>query len=300
MFDWRALLPHAVWAAIGALGAYLWNWFQSWRTARGQAAILAGLDRPTLFVFPPRKTEGGVPPLEGGDPQHAAGRLIPWLAIEDFLAINNIISVYIRIGRRPPDHFKTCNFLVESDEKHNNLILICSSKSNTATKEALDLLRAQYDRFKDRVPYFEKVPGKEQIQIRFKKGVYPSESYDQKGSVQDDIAMIVKARNPWAGQHRVLIVAGIRGIGTWGAAEFLKKWWEPLYHAKEASRKRGTSKQGNFAAIVSVHYENYDIKNVTLVNFADLEGPSVDSNAQQRGPGEGSDVASRRRGFGEA
>lgn len=256
MFDWLVVLPNALWALIGASGAYAWRRFQTWRMARGQGAIFAGLDDRTLFVFPPRQS---------------GGALLPRVAVEDFLAINNIISAYLLIGRRPPHKIKDPDHLTAQDKKENSLILICSSKSNSATKEAIDSLRARNSRLHDLIPYFEDIPGTNQDQIKWNKGVFPSDSFGQQGPRLDDMAIIVKAQNPWAGQHKVLIVAGIRGIGTWGAAEFLKKWWQPLYERKDASRQRRTTKQGDFAAVVSVHYEDYDIKAVTLVNVVDLD-----------------------------
>jgi hypothetical protein len=153
-----------------------------------------------------------------------------------------------------------------------------------------------------RIPYFEngngtpakfnpvpKPPGpngnvalEDRIQIQWLGGVYGSKSYDQQiegSSRRDDTAMIVKVQSPWSPQHRILIVAGIRGIGTWGAAECMKKWWEELYHQKGSSKKRGTTKSGDFAALVKVHYEGHDIKDRTpVIHLEDLE-PEIPSSA---------------------
>jgi hypothetical protein len=107
------------------------------------------------------------------------------------------------------------------------------------------------------------------------------ESYGQPGPEYDDVAMIIKARNPWAGQRRILIVSGIRGFGTWGAAEFLKKHWQELHERKGRSRRLGTSKHGNFAALISVRYANYDIKNMSLLHVVDLdEARDIHTRAQ--------------------
>ena len=257
MFEWSGVLTSGIWAAIGASGGYLWRRLRNWRKSKGQGALFYGLEGPTLFVFPARV---------GPD------RLLPHTAIEDFLAVNNIISAYLRIGGHPPDKLRDHNHLEHSDRRNNNLILICSSKSNSVTKEAIDLLRARNSRLADLVPYFEEVPGRPgQIQIRWNKGIFPSESYEQTGPRLDDMAVIVKARNPWAEQHKILIVAGIRGIGTWGAAEMMKKWWKEIYDSKDKSRARRTEKRGDFAAIVSIHYEDHDIKPPTLCQLVDLD-----------------------------
>jgi hypothetical protein len=205
------------------------------------------------------------------------------MAIEDFLAINNIISAYLRVGRTPPDKIRDTDHLTPQDKRQNNLILICSSKSNKTTEEAIRLLRERTN-LKDLIPYFEGVPGAPaQIQIRCNQAIYPSASYEQEnqtGGHLDDIAVVIKAQNPWAAQYKVLIVAGIRGIGTWGAAEFLKKWWKDLYLRKDRSRKRGTSKQGDFVAIVSVCYEDHDIKHVNVLHVADLDRAYVSQSGR--------------------
>ena len=258
MVDWTGLITNGVWAALGAGGAYFWRRCHRWWKSRGHGALFAGLGEPTLFVFPPRP---------------GPGKLLPQTAIEDFLAINNIISAYIRIGMEPPHKMRDHHhFSPSSDGKNNNLILICSSKSNNITEQAINQLRGRNSRWADLIPYFESVPGKpDRIQIKWNQGTWESPSYEQTGPRLDDVAIIIKARNPWAEQHKILIVAGIRGIGTWGAAEKLKKWWEDIYEKKGSSRRRGTSKQGEFAAIVRIHYEDHDIKDATLIDMVDLD-----------------------------
>src|SRR5262245_51841832 len=114
MVDWSGILSNAIWALIGVVCIFGWRTFHNWRTTRGQGALLQGIDDRTLFVFPPRPT-GGI--------------LLPRVAVEDFLAINNIISAYLRIRRRPPAKLKDHAHLSSQDKKENNLILICSSKS---------------------------------------------------------------------------------------------------------------------------------------------------------------------------
>src|SRR5687768_14680294 len=206
MVDWTGLITNGVWAALGAGGAYFWRQCHRRWKSRGHAALFAGLGKPTLFVFPRRP---------------GPGKLLPQTAIEDFLAINNIISAYIRIGEEPPDKMRDHTlFAAASDGRHNNLILICSSKSNNITEQAINKLRSRNNRWADLIPYFESVPGQPgRIQIKWEEAgcTYESPSYDQPDGPLDDVAMIIKARNPWNEQHKILIIAGIRGIGTWGA-----------------------------------------------------------------------------------
>jgi len=255
----RMIMPHALWALLGAAGLYMWRMFHEWRRSRGQRALLSGLEEP-LFVFPPRPGRASTLPL---------------MAIEDFLAINNLISAYLRVGIRRPHYVKDHDKFTDDDGKKRNLILICSSKSNNATRKALERLRGSNSLIREQIPFFEEVPGKTadqpMSQIKWKGAMFCSDSYQQSpdSNIFDDVAMIVKCQNPWGDSHKILIVAGIRGIGTWGAAEFLKKWWHPLYE------RVGNN---NFVALVQVHCENYDIKHVNLL----LADPLV---AQQRAVG---------------
>jgi len=168
LFELKELIPHALWAGIGGGFGYFWVHVRAWIRTRGHRALFTGLEAPLLFVFPPRTG--------------SASTLIPRMAIEDFLAINNIVSAYLQIGLNPPDKIRDTGHLTPQDKKQNNLILICSSKSNTSTREALDLLRSRNGRLKDLVPYFDDVPGvANQIQIKCDHAIYPSASYEAIG-----------------------------------------------------------------------------------------------------------------------
>ena len=59
-------------------------------------------------------------------------------------------------------------------------------------------------------------------------------------------------------------MAGIRGIGTWGAAECIKKNWRGIYDRLE--RKRGS-----FSALVLVTYENCDITNTEVMQVKEFD-----------------------------
>lgn len=255
-FDWPGVLANALWAVIGGTIVFAWRQFGKWRRNRGHRAILAGLESPMMFVFPPRDV---------------VGRTLPQTAIEDFLAINNIISAFLHVGKTPPEKVRDHSHLSESDKKQSTLILICSSRSNRATKDALDILSTNGRYPPDLIPRFEAVhENPSQLYIRWNNAVWPSPSYHQEDKLED-VAIILKAQSPWAGQQKILIVAGVRGIGTWGAAEMLKKWWKDLYDRKGRSRRLGMTKQGDFVAMVSVHYEASDIKRVKLLALEDLD-----------------------------
>lgn len=197
------------------------------------------------------------------------------MAIEDFLAINNTISSLILVGAQVDLKVRDSKHLTESEKKQANLILICSSKTNEITEEALNQLRDNMPHARDLIPSFERV-GNNQVFIRWNRGSYPSDSFTQQGPEFDDIAIIVKAQSPWAGQRKILIIAGIRGFGTWGAAECLKKWWQPIYAKKCSSRGRHCSKTGDFAALIGVKYRENDIKEAKLIHLVGLDEAAWD------------------------
>jgi hypothetical protein len=167
--DFFAVVTSLIAAVIGFSVRYAWDRFQAIRRRRGLGALLAGIDTPTMIVFPPR--------------EQVPEAILPRISTEDFLAINNLISAFLRIDRTPPSRLRDPAHLSEQDKKENNLIIICSSTRNPVTNEALTLLQNQDKRFVDLVPSFEEEPQTRRLRIRWNKGVYPSESFDQKGRV---------------------------------------------------------------------------------------------------------------------
>lgn len=237
------------------------TWFREWKQTGGQGALLRGFEDPTKFVFPPRE-----------DTELA---ILPRISIEDFMAINNIISSFINAKREPPSKMLDSVNITHEDKSSNNLILICSSKTNTVTAEALSLIRQNYPSISEHIPEFcvDEISGK--TVIRWNHGKYVSNSFHEQNGPLEDVAIILKARNPWAAQYKILIVAGIRGIGTWGAAECLKKWWQPIYNEKGKNKKEGTKKTGSFVALVNIKYDEYDIKEANLIDLKDLDTKAV-------------------------
>lgn len=62
----------------------------------------------------------------------------------------------------------------------------------------------------------------------------------------DDYGVVCRVRSPWNPDKRILVVAGIRALGTWGAAWFLNR------EAAELLRRAGDA---DFKAVVRVHLE---------------------------------------------
>lgn len=259
------LLVGIITLCIGAGGRILWEKISKQRKLKGQSALLSGMKEPVKFIFPPREE------LETS--------FLPRISTEDFMAINNLISAFILSGRvPPPSKVADSKNIALGVKRNNNLILICSSKTNAATKDAIQLIKEANPKKSDLIPEFIIDDKSNSVQIYWRRGYYPSDSYKQEGPEYNDVAMIIKAQNPWAAQYKLLIIAGIRGIGTWGAAEFLKKWWKPLYERKGYDKSNKIYKTGNFAALVHVTYKEYDISNVELIDVVDLDNYYIDSN----------------------
>lgn len=187
---------------------------------------------------------------------HIPDYVLPRTATEDFLAINNVISALLKIGWKRKVYFKDTARLNDNDKKRN-LVSICSSKSNPFTDNLLKQVAEKDGGFK-----FEKLDGKDQWQIADNHAFYPSKSYKQIAEYLnqnkviseqeiDDVAILAKISNPLQPSNKIIIVAGIRGIGTWGAAECIKKNWQQIY--KKKSDEDGYKKDGDFAAVIAVH-----------------------------------------------
>lgn len=258
---WVGILTGVISGAIGFGLRHAWGVFIKRRQTIGQCAIFSGLEGPTLFVLPPRETATDMRPPA-----------LPRTSMEDFLAVNNIIRAYLQIGWDPPAHTRHPDLLLEDDRSQNNLILLCASQRNAVTKEAIEKLRSSNSEFCHLIPIFEIDQSSKNREIRWNTGTFPSMSFNQKGPTYNDTAVIVKTQNPWAKDKKILIVAGIRGFGTWGAGDFLRKSLSELYDQKGNSRGKGISKTGNFVALVNVEYKNFDIKDVKLINIVDLDG----------------------------
>lgn len=79
----------------------------------------------------------------------------------------------------------------------------------------------------------------------------------------DDVAVVTKVTNPWNSFNRVFILQGVRGIGTWGAGEFVKKHWKQL-------SARLSDKSGDFSVLVKIHYESCDIVHSEIHNLFEI------------------------------
>jgi hypothetical protein len=112
---------------------------------------------------------------------------------------------------------------IKPDEKSENLFLICGPVSNIITKEFLTEVN---------LPFRFKRPGVDSHDARnwldTRDWVIANrrdrQAHPPIADGDIDYAIIARVNNPWSGpddQKFVYLVAGIAGLGTWGAAYFL-------------------------------------------------------------------------------
>lgn len=196
--------------------------------------------------------------------------ILPRTSTEDFMAINNIKTALLKINSENRDKIKdTDTFLNRIDDKKNNIISICSSKSNKFTKEVEETLLKKRKRFFRTVYNSER----DRWEITDGDGYYPTSAEEQyKGYIEngislreiptkkfDDFAYITKITNPQNRKNKIFIIAGIKGIGTWGAAECLKKEYNQIYENLPQNKK-----DCDFSALINIEYDNLDITKIVV------------------------------------
>jgi hypothetical protein len=244
-------------AIIGTIIYQQWNQRKNSRPLR--QIINFGKD-DLIFVFSHR--------------DHVPESILPRTSTEDFLAMNNFISALLKIEWKGRIVVRDTNRITTSDRK-KNIVSVCSVKTNTFTEELQDILLERNVRFY----YFQKVDETNEWQITDGPGKYPSQSYDQlreflaaSGDMKNvaehrfnDIAVITKITNPWNALNKIFIIAGVRGIGTWAAAECIKKEWKQIYDRLDPSKRNG-----DFSALLSIKYENCDIVEIQVHNVINI------------------------------
>ncbi len=279
---------HIVGTAIWTSGAFVVGFGLSWAKkkieTRGLKAILGDFAQPAIFVYP--RCTGN------------KSDLLPQTATEDFLASNNLISAFRELKVTPPDTWRFAHIphmhpqkpdeepreLKATERESHNLILIGSTRGNDETKQALQKLSVQFG-YEGKIPTFvegtSRAEGsRSEYSIRWKQDARISPSYAQDAEEaalkkageaiapekkeRNDFAIIIKARNPWNKNYKILIVGGIRGIGTWGAAKLLRRWPERI-----DGRKWGGTR-GDFSALIRVTYKDGHLVDAECIQRVDL------------------------------
>jgi hypothetical protein len=250
---------------IGILSAiiasYMYEKFQQRRDSQPLDDILnLGRKEEIIFVFPSR-TDSELKPNDI--------HILPSTSTEDFLAVNNIKSALLKIHWEGKDSVRQPEHMIENVDTQKTIFCICSVKSNSFTaKVEKKIIASLAGERLFRVQPKEET-GKYQIWDGFSETNSPS--YDQidlhlKNNILplsqghfDDFAYITKITNPWNVSAKIFIIAGIRGIGTWAAAECLKKNWKEIHDWLDKDKKKS-----NFSALIKITYENLDIKHTRV------------------------------------
>jgi hypothetical protein len=257
------LVWHVTGEAAIAAARILWGAIQPW-SPRHAAKRVFNLNHALdlVIVYPPRNEE--------------PGSVLPRVAGEDFMAMIHVLELANTAG------FPTARVRMTSvlpvvgtiqDNPRANLILICCPRSNAMTGTVLEKVRRQYgldaafvartgttDQPEENVPATGVKPKPEQY-IQFAGEPKYSNTWEAEKKLEDsgvqpwqgtmkDWGLIVKCRNPYNETAKVFIIAGIRGIGTWGAA------WHLADHVRSVYKQ---FKDRDFAAVVEVEYANFRI-----------------------------------------
>ncbi len=249
--DIALLLVGFLLSIVGALiGAKIQRHLDRRRETKPLGRLLNFGADDLLFVFPHREL--------------IKGPILPRTSTEDFIAMNNFISALLNAGWNRKTSVRDTHRMEQNDYKRN-LVIICSPKSNDMTLKYQKFLQQKglqayffeqnttndtwqiYD--KDEVPYISKSWKQERDYLA--SGVDP---HDLPSKRFEDWAIITKTSNPWNEKNKAVLVAGIRGIGTWGAAECVKKEWRQIY-----DKLPENDKDSDFSALLRVEYDNCDI-----------------------------------------
>lgn len=263
---------------LSIIGALIGAWVQRALDCRAERRPLNQLlnfgSDELLFVFPHR--------------EEIREAVLPRTSTEDFMAMNNFISALINVGWTRGFGVRDTRH-IRAEDKKRNLVIICSPKSNTFADEFQKKLRERGIR----AFYFEETD-RTRWHITDGDGVFLSGTWEQEENYHrrrigrhkfpemcfDDFGVVTKITNPWNPKNKVVWIAGIRGIGTWGAAECVKKRWKQIYDQLPMD-----AKETDFSALVRIRYDNCDIsavdvrRVVTLPEAAERDGRSSEWSA---------------------
>jgi len=140
--------------------------------------------------------------------------IMPRVAVEDVLAMKNIQNIVSRIHPDKRIHIRDASHLTPNDRK-GNILTLGGTKANSFTEEVLNQFTAACFRFE---------VGSEKgrwLLRRDVETVYNSQSHrvsdgESPELPRQDKGLIIKIKNPINPDCRIFVIAGIRGIGTWG------------------------------------------------------------------------------------
>jgi len=166
------------------------------------------------------------------------------VSVEDLLAMKIVAEL---LGTRDVTEDLKVDFEMAPElyarlPEDRNLVLICSSRRNPVTNAVLKhpatakLLTCRFELLRDQDG---SIASPEQWTLKFGDTTIYSPSYAQESQaiadqkdlanvLREDYALFARLPNPWCPSSRVLIIAGLRAFGTWGAAEFMRQNFRSL------------------------------------------------------------------------
>jgi len=224
-------------------------------------------DNDLLFVFPHRA-------------RREEHEILPPIAVEDALAINNILTLLRKTGWKGRSRIRNAAALEDRDKKRN-IVTLGGPKANDFTAEILEQTKKKQEHYKRYKRVFEFVQDKQNPdhwQIWRGDSPYPSaDAYNVLGPDEEilDYGLVIKLSNPRderddpkEPRNKVLVLAGVRGIGTWAASDHLRKRIREI-HERKAGR-HGFRKDGDLATAIEGRYKKLDIIDTHCDVFFDI------------------------------
>jgi hypothetical protein len=197
------------------------------------------------------------------DRGRAPESIMPRVAVEDILAMNNMVSLLAGARPRIRPKIRDHERVQETDRSRD--IISLGGPMNKYTAEILARTA------RPGIAVTEDASGLRTLHVDGMK--FDSQSRHVADSAapelpRDDIGFIAKLPNPDEPSRNVLIVAGLRGIGTWGAADYLRKHIGDVYALKRSSGKM--KHHGHFLLVLEVHYRDFNVRSCDVRHFQDI------------------------------
>lgn len=192
--SWSAFITHSIFAAAGAAGAWA---VQVLREKHADRAFRRLYHLP----LPSRSAVKIICPSQPSD----LGRNVP-TTFEDSAAQALVQAALLR---RRVEAGLMLHTAVSDLDKRDNLFLVCGPAGNTVTQSVLETVKLPF--------LFAQIAGSWKIVDRDGNVAHPDPS-----APHTDYGIAATLNNPWSlEERRIWLAAGIRGLGTLGAARLM-------------------------------------------------------------------------------
>lgn len=218
-----------------------------WQRRTNRVARLIGLrsNRRVTFVVP------GLPSTDPAHPRIISG--------DDMLAVHAIEGALM--SAHWPRHWIDVEFASDVNmPTTTNVVTVCSVKRNEVTKAVLENPKT--------LGYLDCIFKPDPLDptrwlMAFEGAEIRSPSYDETNVLRQqnrdpargpltDFALLARIPSPWDDEAKIVVAAGLRAFGTWGAAEHLQRNAEKLH---------GKTRGKDFAMVVRVTSKDFRVLN---------------------------------------